>query len=116
METTPQSSGIKNETSDKTTGIIAYLTIFGLIAAIIMNKEPKNEFASYHIRQSLGLCVTGIGLFVVGLVPLIGWLISIIGTIFIVILWLLGFINAINGHEKPVPLLGTKYMEWFKNV
>lgn len=116
METTPQSTEIKNGTTDKTMGIVAYLTVFGLIAAMVMNKEPKNAFASYHIRQSLGLCVTGIGLFVIGLVPLIGWLISIVGTIFIVILWLLGFINALNGHEKPVPLLGEKYSEWFKNV
>jgi uncharacterized membrane protein len=116
METSPHSTEIKNETTDKTMGIVAYLTVFGLIAAMVMNKEPKNSFTSYHIRQSLGLCVTGIGLFVIGLIPFIGWLISIIGTIFIVILWLLGFINALNGNEKPVPVMGEKYAEWFKNV
>lgn len=116
MENSPHSTEIKKETTDKTMGIVAYLTVFGLIAAIIMNKEPKNAFASYHIRQSLGLCVSGIVLFVIGLVPFIGWLISILGTIFIIILWLLGFINALNGYEKPVPVLGEKYMEWFKNV
>jgi uncharacterized membrane protein len=116
METTPKSAEIKNETTDKTMGIVAYITVFGLIAAIIMNKEPKNSFASYHIRQSLGLCVSGIALFVIGLIPILGWLISILGTIFIVFLWLFGFINALNGNEKPIPLLGEKYAEWFKNV
>jgi uncharacterized membrane protein len=60
--------------------------------------------------------VTGIGLFVIGLIPFIGWIISILGTLFIVILWLMGFINALNGSEKPVPVLGEKYKLWFKNV
>lgn len=116
MEKTTQSAELNNKTQDKTTGIIAYLTIIGLIVALVMNKETKDKFASYHIRQSLGLCITGFALAVIGIIPLIGWLISILGTLFIVILWILGLINALNGFEKPVPVLGTKYLEWFKNV
>ncbi len=116
MESTPHTTEIKKETIDKTVGIIAYLTIIGLIIAIVMNKEKKEPFASYHIRQSLGLAVTGIVLAIIGVIPFIGWLISILGTIFIIILWVLGLINALNGYEKPIPVLGEKYMEWFKNV
>lgn len=115
MESTPHTE-IKNKTDDKTMGIIAYLTIIGLIVAIIMNNEKKDPFTSYHIRQSLGLAVTGIALAVIGIIPFIGWLISILGMVFIVILWIMGLINALNGSEKPVPVLGDKYMEWFKNV
>jgi uncharacterized membrane protein len=116
MENTAQPAQVKNENRDKTTGIIAYLTIIGLIAAFVLNKDSKDEFASYHIRQSLGLCLTGVALAVIGLVPFIGWLVSIFGTICLVVLWILGLINALNGLEKPVPILGTKYIEWFKNV
>ena len=29
--------------------IIAYITIFGLIAAYFMNNDKKNPFASFHI-------------------------------------------------------------------
>ena len=116
MENTPHTTEIKRETIDKTTGIIAYLTIIGLIVAIVMNREAKNSFTSYHIRQSLGIAVTGLACAVIGVIPFIGWLISILGTIFVIILWILGLINALGGHEKPVPVLGGKYLEWFKNI
>jgi len=39
----------------KTIAIIAYITIFGLLIAFLMNNDKKNSFASYHLRQSLGL-------------------------------------------------------------
>ena len=116
MEKSPTTTELGEATNDKTMGIVAYLTIIGLIAAIVMNKDPKNQFTSYHIRQSLGLCITGFVLAVIGIIPFIGWLISIFGTLFIVILWILGLINALNGQEKPVPVLGKKYLEWFKNI
>ena len=112
----------KNETltagaaPDKTLGIVAYLTIIGLVAALILNKDKKEPFASFHIRQSLGLLVTGIALWIVGVIPIVGWLISILGTIFILVLWIMGFINALNGKEQGVPVLGNKYSEWFKNI
>jgi hypothetical protein len=27
-----------------------------------------------------------------------------------------GLLNAINGKEKPVPILGEKYLEWLKSI
>ena len=39
----------------KSTAIVAYLTIIGAIIAIFMNSEPKNQFASFHIKQALGI-------------------------------------------------------------
>jgi uncharacterized membrane protein len=116
MESTTQTTEINEKTNDKTIGIVAYLTIIGLIAAIVLNRENKNAFATYHIRQSLGIAVSGLALAIVGLIPFIGWLISILGSVFIVVLWIIGLVNALNGKEKPVPVLGEKYIEWFQNV
>lgn len=100
----------------KTIAIIAYITIFGLLIAFIMNNDKKNSFAAYHIRQSLGLAVTGLALGVIGMIPILGWLISIFGSIFILVLWVMGLISALNGTTKPVPVLGEKYQEWFKGI
>ncbi|MDT0642809.1 hypothetical protein RM553_08200 [Zunongwangia sp. F363] len=101
---------------DKTLAIVAYLTIIGLVAAFVMNRDKKDEFAAYHIRQSLGLCVCGIALFVVGLVPVLGWIVSFFGSLFLLYLWIMGLINAINGRLKAVPFLGEKFQEWFKDI
>ena len=100
----------------KNVAIIAYITIIGLIIAFVMNNDKKNEFAKYHIRQSLGLALTGLGLGLIGMIPILGWIINIIGIFVLLYMWIMGLVNAINGQEKPVPILGDKYLEWFKNL
>ena len=100
----------------KTMAIIAYITIFGLLIAFIMNNEKKNPFTAYHVRQSLGLGITGLVLGVVNVIPILGWIVGILGSIFLLVLWIMGLISAINGEEKPVPVLGEKYQEWLKGV
>lgn len=100
----------------KTIAIIAYLTLIGLIIAFVMNTDKKNSFASFHIRQALGIGVTGLALGVVNIIPILGWIVSIIGSIFLVVLWVIGLIGALNGERKMVPLLGEKYQEWFKGI
>lgn len=100
----------------KTTAIIAYITIVGLIIAFIMNNDKKNTFAAYHIRQCLGIALTGLALGVVNVIPFLGWIVSIFGSLFLIVLWVMGLLGALNGKEKPVPLLGEKYQEWLKGI
>lgn len=106
----------KVSTDGKQIAIISYITIIGLIAAFIMNSEKKAPLASYHIRQVLGLALTGISLGVIGIIPILGWLVLIFGSFLLLIMWIVGLVNAINGKEKPVPVLGKKYEEWFKGI
>lgn len=100
----------------KTTAIIAYITIIGLIIAFVMNNEKKNSFAAFHIRQCLGIALTGLALGVINIIPILGWLISIFGSLFILVLWIMGLVSALNGQTKPVPLLGAKYQEWLSSI
>ncbi len=121
METTENntvqaSSNEANVKEGKTIALIAYITVIGLIIAFVMNNDKKNAFASYHIKQSLGLALTGFALGVIGMVPILGWIIDLLGIFVLLFMWIMGLINAINGRDKPVPILGSKYSEWFKNL
>lgn len=100
----------------KNTAIIAYITLIGLIIAFVQNAEKKNAFAAYHIRQSLGLICTGFALAIVNIIPVLGWLISILGMLTLLILWVMGLLNAVNGKEAPVPLMGDLYSKWFSGI
>ena len=43
----------------KNAAIVSYITIIGSVIAIFMNQdENKSEFASFHIRQGLGIFLT----------------------------------------------------------
>ncbi len=103
-------------TSGKNIAIIAYITLIGLIIAFVMNNDKKDAFASFHIRQSLGLMVAGLALSVLNVVPFLGWIIAVFGSLFLLVLWVIGLMNAINGKETPVPVLGEYFAKWFASV
>lgn len=101
-------------TEGKTIAIISYLWIIGLIIAFVMNSTKKNSFASFHIRQMVGLIVLGLVSYIASryINGYLGWAIDI----FALVLWVIGFIGAIQGEEKKVPLLGDQFQEWFKGI
>lgn len=101
---------------EKNIAIIAYITFIGLIIAFVMNNEKKNEFAKFHIKQSLGLSLTGLALAIIAMIPILGWIIYIVGIFVLLYMWVMGLMNAINNKEKTVPFLGDKYVEWLKNL
>lgn len=105
-----------NTTSEgKNTAIVSYITIIGAVIAIFMNSEKKDIFAAFHIRQALGIFVS---FFLIGY--FIGyfdsWMISSAFYIFYFILWIYGFIGALQGEKKLIPLLGEQFQKIFKNI
>ncbi|WP_202111264.1 DUF4870 domain-containing protein [Sphingobacteruim zhuxiongii] len=105
-----------NVDEGKNIAIIAYLTIIGLIIAFVLNNEKKNEFARFHIRQSLGIFITLFAVSIVSYIPYIGWIIAIAGVIIGVIMWVIGIMNAANGKQKVVPILGEQYNTIFAGI
>ena len=99
---------------NKNAAIVAYLTIIGAVIAIFMNSESKSTFVSFHIRQALGIFITFFALgYLIGYFD--SWMVSAGFWTFIFILWLFGFLNALNGEQKPVPFLGELYQNLFKS-
>ena len=100
---------------NKNAAIVAYLTIIGAVIAIFMNNENKSAFASFHIRQALGIFLTFFALgYPIGYFD--NWMISSAFYVFFFILWIYGFMGALNGEEKKVPLVGDFYQNLFKNL
>ncbi len=101
--------------NEKTIGIIAYLSLIGWIIAFVMHNGNKTEYGAFHLRQMLGILIVGILLNVIGSVVGIAILAYILqGASFV--LWLLGFIGAIQGEKKLVPVLGSQFQDWFKGI
>ncbi len=99
----------------KTAAIVAYITIIGTIIAFFMNNDTKNQFASFHIRQALGI---NISFYVIGALVTFfdSWPISSGFSIFIFVLWIFGLITALREEQKTVPLVGPYFQEWFNFI
>lgn len=98
----------------KTAAITSYILFVGVLIAMSMNSENKNPFASFHIRQALGISLTfiSLGLIISNFDSL---MISAPMWISVSILWSYGIFSAINGTTKPMPLLGNYFQKWFKS-
>ena len=84
--------------------VISYFTLIGWVVAMIIYDKHQSSLASFHLRQSLGLIITGS---ILSLIPLVGWVLNI-GVIFA---WAVGVYAAIQGQEYKVPLLGDFYQQ-----
>lgn len=120
-------NNISTTDNGKTVAIVSYLTIIGwLVALLAMHNDKKTELGSYHLRQTLLLYLIGIGFYIIWgaiiatsfisggfwLVATIGWLVRVA----LFVLWLIGFIGAINGEKKPIPLIGEKAQTMFSGI
>lgn len=102
---------------DKTVAILSYITVIGFIIAVVMHGNKKTKLGTFHLRQALGLWITGIACWVVLMViPVIGWIAMPFVMLGLFVLAIIGFIGAASGQMKPVPLLGEKYQKWFGNT
>lgn len=105
---------------DRTAAILTYITIIGFIIAIVMHNGKKTALGAFHLRQGLGLFLTGIVIWIpcmiIGFIPVLNlslvvlWPAILIG---LFVLWIMGLIAAINGQQKPMPVLGEHYQKWF---
>lgn len=118
-QTTPQND------PGKTVAILSYCTLIGWIIAIVLHNDEKNksELGAFHVRQGLGLFITGFAMAILGaifmFIPFIGWLISIlinISYIGVFVLWILGLISAINGEKKLLPVVGQFYQNMLSGI
>ncbi len=100
------------ETSKKeNTGmaIIAYIIFF-----IPLLTDAKNDpFCKYHVKQGLVLFISWIITCIFSFVPIIGWFLAPILGLCLLILLIIGIMNAAKGEQKALPIIG-QYAEKFK--
>ena len=97
-------SGADDVNQNKVYAILAY---FGILVLIPILAAPKSEFAKFHSNQGLLLLIGALICMVIGVIPFVGWLIAFAGDIFILVLAIMGIINAAKGEMKELPLIGS---------
>ena len=82
-------------------GVLAYILFFiPLLAA------KDSPFARFHANQGLVLFLGGIASSILMVIPILGWLLAPVVSIIIMVLSVIGIINALNGRAKVLPIIG----------
>ena len=91
----------KDVDDNKIMGVLAYILF--LIPLLAAKESP---FARFHTNQGFILFLFYIALCIIMVIPLIGWLIAILGYLFGFVCFIMGIINALGGKMKELPLIG----------
>lgn len=89
--------------------VIAHITIIGWIIAVVMNGNERDEFASFYIRQLLGLFALGL---VGAFIPIVKIIIGIV----VLVLVIMSLIGAVNNEKQLTPVIGEYFQDWFKSL
>lgn len=86
----------------KTMAGLSYLLFFLPLVAC-----PESKYAKFHANQSLLLLITAIvGNVILGVVPVVGWMLMPIFGLVVLALGIIGLINGFGGKAKRLPLIG----------
>jgi uncharacterized membrane protein len=120
-KTVQQTPAAPNAQDDKLIGVLSYLGILWVVAYILYGSK-KTEYNLFHVKQGLGLIIVWVALWVIGFVcayiPVLGFIIGILMMfvyLFLFVVAIIGIINAINGQQKPLILIGGLTAGLLKN-
>ena len=103
QKTMPQGGMDKDAQENKLIAAISYLSILCLVGLL---GKKDSVFVQHHAKQGLVLFVIEIGLMVVNIIPILGQIIWLFGSIAVMVLAIMGIINAVQGKNADLPLIG----------
>ena len=90
--------------------VFAVLAYIGILFLVPLLAAKESRFARYHTNQGAVLFITGllclVGSCVFSFIPFLGHLIWSLLMIGLLVLMILGIVNALNGRCQPLPVIG----------
>ena len=84
---------------ERVMGVLAYLWVLCLLPLL---SRKDSEFCQFHAKQGLVLFILEVLGWLIFWVPLVGWLLFI----YIMVMAVLGIMNALQGNYWEMPALG----------
>jgi uncharacterized membrane protein len=86
--------------------MMAALSYVGLLFLVPLLAKKDSKYAQEHAKQGLVLCIAYVALMVIGVVPILGWLVSFFGSIALLVLDVIGLVKCLQGEFYEIPVIG----------
>jgi uncharacterized membrane protein len=114
------SSGSPDPADVEKNKMMAILAYIGILVLVPIFAAKDSKFARYHANQGLLLFILAVAcsivlmiLFAIAfVVPFLPCVVSILWLLFVIgmlVMSIMGIINAANGKMKPLPVIGTMF-------
>lgn len=98
----PQTIVVDPTQSERNIAALCY--IFFVIG--YFTKEKDSTYVKFHMQQSLALLVVAVLLAFVNIIPILGQLVYLVGSIAVIVIFFIGIGNALGGRQHKLPLIG----------
>lgn len=85
---------------------LAWLSYLGILFLIPLLAKKENKFCQFHAKQGLVLLIAEIIVSIVFVIPILGWIVGVLGYIFVWIMAIIGIIQSATGKYWKMPVLG----------
>ncbi len=103
-------TGGENDVEDnKITASLSYIFILCLVPLLL---KRNSEFCQFHAKQGLTITVAWFAFWIIGIIPVLGWLVAFVGTITLLIVSILGIIKTLNGEKWKIPYIYEWSKQW----
>lgn len=92
--------------SDNAAGALAYITIIPSIIFLLVEPYNKNPFVKFHAWQNIGIVVGWFACSLVLVIPILGWIIGLVGDLALFICWIICIVKAAGGGKFMIPVIG----------
>ena len=99
----PAQSGL----SDNAAGALAYITIIPSIVFLIIEPYNRNAFVRFHSWQNIFLAIGWFGCSVIMIIPILGWILGVLGILTLFVCWILCIVKAARGQKFKLPFIGA---------
>lgn len=92
--------------SDNAAGALAYITIIPSIIFLLVEPYNKNPFVKFHAWQNIGIVIGWFACSLVLVIPILGWIIGLVGDLALFICWIICIVKAAGGGKFMIPFIG----------
>ncbi len=92
--------------SDTAASGLAYITIVPAIIFLVVAPYNQNPTIRFHAWQSIFLGIVWFAISLIAVIPILGWLVFMVGSLALLVVWILCIVKAFGGQKFVVPVIG----------
>ena len=96
---------VQSGLSDTAASGLAYVTIIPAIIFLVVAPYNQKSEIRFHCWQSISLGIVWFAISMIAIIPILGWLVFLVGSLVLFVVWLMCLVKAFGGGRFNIPVI-----------